>query len=200
MTDTEEPAWSVEEHVASVLAEAMVAEAIWRHTAEERQARVLVMRPRHRGFDVRFPDADDAGLAHTIDAKVAEVADVAVSDRGPERSIGWNAGGREPLLHDQTCFLGLVLLERSELSLRSVDEESWRMRATGDVAARVWIVPRDVALTARPIWASREDAPGNGWYRYLPLAELSRFEWRPSRPGAAGIEHACRRSSPIGLS
>lgn len=158
------PAWVLDDHVRGAFAEALVAEAIYDSSRDAE-----LMRPRHPGYDAR----SDA-LDMRTDAEAANLLSVDLGD-GVESCLEWDAGGR-PILAEAATHPGLVVLATSNLRLRRHRADGFVLDGSVKVSGRVWLVPYEVAITARPIWSSRNNAPSRGKYRYLPEEQVAEFE------------------------
>lgn len=159
--------WDLTAHVRGALAEALVAEAIYR-----RHADVVLHAPRHPGYDV---SSEAGGLR--VDAKVSVLVEADLDGNGTEPAAEWDAGTRPDVLPESATHLGLVVLDDSLTALRLF--EGGEAVLSGEVVAhgRVFLVPGDVARAeAQPVWSTRHGRPSAGRFRYLGLSVIEPFE------------------------
>ena len=161
-------AWHIGDHVRGVSAESLLAEAMWSRPGGEG---TQLMRPRHPGFDVM--SIDPLGLPETADAKAAEESLVDLDGTGKVPVIGWDTGGR--VLSESATHLGLVVLDRVDVRMVVGRGAGWSLGVEGEVEGRIWLVPSEVALGARPVWCRKRAEPGAGRWRYFTLEELEPY-------------------------
>lgn len=160
---TSPEAWNATDHVGAAMAEALVAERI--HSASDTPTDVRWLGGHNPGVDV-VGTLD--GEAVRPDAKRAFV------QRDRPQDICWMARPGN-MIPEATSHIALVLLDdTTDVRLTSDPVRPGALRVQGTVAGEVYLVPREVALSATP--APRKDGtPGKGLNVGLPKSEVSRY-------------------------
>jgi hypothetical protein len=158
--------WNVTEHIRSLFAEALVAEALYMEDAGTK-----IQRPRHPGFDV-----ESVKTNRRVDAKTAALLDADLDGTGMVRVLEWDSGSRR-LLAKEATHLGLVVLDEDRTHLLLGCGSDSVLAGSVSVHGRVFLVPKDVLTQhARPIWAKRKGRPSKGRFRYLRLHTVEEYE------------------------
>ena len=163
---TKDMVWDLTDHVRSVLAEALVAEALYMEDAD-----TWLQRPRHPDFDVESPKT-----GRRVDAKAATLLNADLDGTGQVRTVEWDAGGRRLVAREAT-HLGLVILDPERTCLRFGVGSDSVLAGSGSVHGRVFLVPKPVVIQhARSIWSSRKARSSKGRFRYLRLDAVEPYE------------------------
>jgi hypothetical protein len=161
---TELLAWYATDHVKAPLAEALVATALYRIDPDTEWCR-----PRNPHFDV-----DSKSLGIRPDAKVANIVFVQLDSGDSVEALEWRAS-TSGLGSDATHLAPVKLDEQSVVRLTD-GAGPLTLEISGSVSGRVWLLPRDVADRAVPIWSPKNDRASAGEYRYLPTSVADAFE------------------------
>lgn len=158
--------WDISDHVAPVLAEALVAEHLFRlNPATELQP------PRHERSDVHVG-------VRTFDVKIGEVVEMQIDDSYPVPCLGIRSR-----IHPEDAAEYIVVVPNLVADCRVVFEAGSpsRLLVSGSIdleASDVYWLPRRVASRAVHPWARTLGRPSTGGYWYLRLTEVEQFRGR----------------------